>query len=119
MNIQISVRRMPISLDMKKVINETCNDLSSKFNDIQSIEVYLEDVNGPHKGGLDKCCHLKVRGQNHLSVDVTEIRRDLFSAFDKAFTRLVQIVKRKLSGKPFNPVGLLQGDAPFAGEDLA
>lgn len=110
---------MPISLDMKKVINETCNDLSSKFNNIQTIEVYLEDINGPHKGGLDKCCHLKVRGQNHLSVDVTEIRRDLFSAFDKAFTRLVQIIKRRLSGKSFGSVGLLQYDTSFPGEDMA
>lgn len=119
MNIQISVRRMPISLDMKKVINETCNDLSSKFNDIQTIEVYLDDINGPNKGGQDKCCHLKVRGPNHLCVDVTEIKRDLYSAIDKAFSRLVEIIKRKLSGKSFNPVGLLQGDASFPGEDLA
>lgn len=119
MNIQISVRRMPISLDMKKVINETCNDLSSKFNDIQSIEVYLEDINGPHKGGLDKCCHLKVRGQNHLCVDVTEIKRDLYSAIDKAFSRLVQLIKRRLSAKAFSPVGLLQSAAALPGEDLA
>lgn len=119
MNIQISVRRMPISLDMKKVINETCNDLSSKFNDIQTIEVYLEDINGPNKGGLDKCCHLKVRGPNHLSVDVTEIKRDLYSAIDKAFSRLVEIIKRKLSGRSFSANGLLQNTSSLAGEELA
>lgn len=107
MNIQISVRRMPISLGIKKVINETCNDLSSKINDIQTIEVYLEDINGPHKGGLDKRCHLKVRGKNHFSVDVVEVKRDLYSAIDKAFSRLIQVIKRKLSGKTFNSVGLL------------
>jgi ribosome-associated translation inhibitor RaiA len=119
MNIQISVRRMPISLDMKKVINETCNDLSSKFNDIQTIEVYLEDINGPNKGGLDKCCHLKVRGPNHLSVDVTEIKRDLYSAIDKAFSRLVEIIKRKLSAKSFSSIGLLQSATSLPGEELA
>jgi len=116
MNIQISVRRMPVSLGIKKVINETCNDLSSKFKDIQTVEVYLEDINGPHKGGFDKRCHLKVRGQNHLSVDVTEIKRDLYSAIDKAFARLIHIIKRKLSGKSFGSTGLLQSTPPISGK---
>ena len=118
MNIQISVRRMPISLGLEKVINETCNDLSSKFNHIQSIEVYLEDINGPHKGGLDKRCHLKVRGKNHLSIDVTEIKRDLYSAIDKAFTRLTQIIKRKFSEKSFGSIRLLQNASAISRGNL-
>lgn len=118
MNVQISVRRMPLSLGMEKVINETCNDISSKFNDIQTIEVYLEDINGPHKGGLDKRCHLKVRGQKHFNVDVTEIKRDLYSAIDKAFSRLIQIIKRKLSGKPVDSSDLLEKLAPVSAGSL-
>jgi len=35
-------------------------------------------------------------------VDVTEIKRDLYSAIDKAFSRLIQIIKRRLSAKAFS-----------------
>ena len=116
MNVQISVRRMPLSLGMEKVINETCNDISSKFHLIQTIEVYLEDVNGPHKGDLYKRCHLKVRGQKRLSVDITEIKRDLYSAIDKAFTRLIEIIKRKLSGRALGSTELLENIASVSKE---
>ena len=114
MNVQISVRRMPLSLGMENVINQTCNDISSKFHDIHIIEVYLEDINGPYKGGLDKRCHLKVRGLNHFSVDVTEISRDLYSAVDRAFSRLIQIIKRKLSGRALDSAALQEYFSSFS-----
>jgi len=118
MNVQISVRRMPLSLGMQKVISETCNDISLKFNFIKTIEVYLEDINGPYKGGLDKRCHIKVRRQRRLCVDIIEIKRDLYSAIDDAFSRLIQIIKRKLPGKAFGrSASLLENSLSSSNED--
>jgi hypothetical protein len=50
---------------------------------------------------------------------VTEIKRDLYSAIDKAFSRLVQLIKRRLSAKSISPAGLLQGATLLPEEDLA
>ncbi len=101
MSIRISVRRMSISLDMKKMIRETCEKLSGTYDDIQDIEIFIDDVNGPDKGGVDKRCHVKVRGVNHLSLDIVKVSRDIYTAIDLAFSRLVQLLKQEFKSHKF------------------
>jgi ribosome-associated translation inhibitor RaiA len=92
MNIQISVRRMTVSQVMKRVVRDLCSDIQNKCNRIQDIDVKIEDINGPNKSGMDKRCHLKVRGKEHLAIDVEEVDEDVLSAVDNAFRRLKQVL---------------------------
>ena len=92
MNIQISVRRMTVSQVVKQIVRNLCSDVQNKFNGIQNIDVKIEDINGPNKSGIDKRCHLKVRGKERLAIDVEEVDEDLHSAIDNAFRRLKQVL---------------------------
>ncbi len=99
MNIQISVRRMTIPQVMKQIVRELCSDIQNKCNGIQNIDVKIENINGHDISGMDKRCHLKVRGKEHLAVDVEELDEDIHSAIDSAFRRLKQVLMLR-SAKP-------------------
>jgi hypothetical protein len=67
--------------------------VQNNYGGIQNIHVKIEDVNGPHKTGIYKRCHLRVRGKEHLAIDVDEIDEDLGYAIDQAFCYLSQAVR--------------------------
>ncbi len=99
MNIQLSIRHMNISESLKGLIHELCNEVAALDSGIRQMEVTLDDVNGPHKAGIDKCCHLHLRGDDHLVIDIQEMDRELTYAIDQAFARLRQQVQRRKKGK--------------------
>lgn len=94
MNIQISTRHMTVSEVIKQMVRELCGEVHHKYGGIQNIDIKIEDMNGPHKAGIDKRCHLKVRGKEHLAIDIDEIDEDLDCAIDNAFHRLKQVLRR-------------------------
>ena len=96
MNVQISIRHMQASQVSKQSIRKLCGEIINKHEPINHIDVKIEDINGPYKAGIDKRCHLKVRGKNHLAIDVDDIDSDVNYAIDNAFRRLKKILKRKL-----------------------
>jgi len=93
MNVQISIRHMSVSQVVKQTVHELCSEVQNKYGDIQYIDVKIEDINGPHKAGIDKHCHLKVRGRERLTIDIDEIDEDLDCAIDNAFRHLKQALK--------------------------
>ena len=95
MNVQISIRHMQASDVSKQSIRILCGEIINRHEPINNIDVKIEDINGPHKAGIDKRCHLKVRGKNHLAIDVDDIDSDINHAIDNAFRRLKKILKRK------------------------
>lgn len=95
MNVQICIRHMQASQVSKQTIRKLCGEIINKYEPIKNIDVKIEDINGPHKAGIDKRCHLKVRGKNHLAIDVDDIDSDVNYAIDNAFRRLKKLLKRK------------------------
>jgi ribosome-associated translation inhibitor RaiA len=76
------------------MVNDFCHDLTKKYNNIQNIDVKIEDINGPFKTGIDKRCHLKVRGKDHLAIDIDDIDEDITYAIESAFHHLKKILER-------------------------
>ena len=99
MNVQISIRHMVASQVSKQMIRELCGEINNKYESVNNIDVKIEDINGPHKAGIDKRCHLKVRGRSHLSIDIEDIDADINCAIDNAFYRLTQKLERDLLHK--------------------
>ncbi len=62
---------------------------------IESVSVRLEDINGP-KGGLDKCCSIKVFIAHTPTVIIKEVREDMYEAIDTGVHRLAHVVTRKI-----------------------
>ena len=97
MNVQISIRHMMASQVSKQMIRELCGEISNQYKPIYNIDVKIEDTNDPYKAGIDKRCHLKVRGSNHLSIDIEDIDVDINCAIDNAFYRLKRALERNIS----------------------
>jgi ribosome-associated translation inhibitor RaiA len=83
---------MAVSQVVKKIVRDLCSEVQNKCNGIQDIDVKIEDINGHAKSGMDKRCHLKVRGKERLAIDVDEVDEDIHSAIDNAFRRLKQML---------------------------
>jgi len=93
MNVQISIRHMVASKAIKQMVKDLCYEVNDKYTNIQNIDVKIEDINGPYKAGIDKRCHLKVRGKDHLSIDIDDIDEDMTHAIDQAFNHLKKSLK--------------------------
>jgi hypothetical protein len=88
MDIQISIRHMIASLVNKKMVLELCGEINNKYKSVNIIDIKIEDINGPNKSGIDKRCHLKVRGKNNLMFDIDDIDTEIDCAIDNSFYHL-------------------------------
>ena len=102
---------MTVSKVIKKMVRELCSDIQNKYGEIQHIDIKIEDVNGPHKAGVDQRCHLKVRGKEHMAIDIDEIDEDLDCAIDNAFQRLKQSLKRRKLYQALRQVSVYNADS--------
>jgi ribosome-associated translation inhibitor RaiA len=101
MNVQISIRHLAVSPGVKQLVHELCEEVQNKYGEIQNIDVMIEGVNGSHKAGIDKRCHLRVRGMEHLVIDADGIDEDLGDAIYRAFRHLYQALRRDRSCRIF------------------
>ena len=62
---------------------------------VNSVLVRMGDVNGP-KGGIDKRCHLTVRGPALPPTTIENVNVDAYAAVDLAVERAGQAVAREL-----------------------
>jgi ribosome-associated translation inhibitor RaiA len=69
--------------------------LSRFARQVSSVVVRMGDVNGP-KGGVDKRCHVTVRGPALPSTTIENLNADAYVAVDLAVERAGQTVAREL-----------------------
>lgn len=84
---------MVVSKSIRQMIQDLCLEIKYKYSYIQNIDVKIADLNGPYKAGVDKRCHLKVRGHNHLAIDINDVDEDITHAIDRAFRHLKKTLK--------------------------
>ncbi len=63
---------------------------------ISRIDVRVSDVNGP-RGGLDKLCHVQVRGEGVRTFSLQALSGDAYAAVDVAVGRIARVVGRELA----------------------
>ena len=63
---------------------------------IKSLSVRLSDANGP-RGGLDKCCQIRVETGLHRNVIIREQQANIYTAVAIAVERAERAVLRQLS----------------------
>ena len=85
---------MIASLVNKKMILELCGEIKDKYKLVNKIDIKIEDINGPNKSGIDKRCHLKVRGNNNLTFDIDDIDTEIDCAIDNSFYHLNQALEK-------------------------
>ena len=70
--------------------------LAARDDHIVHAQVRLSDINGP-RGGVDKCCQLRIQLAGTSSVIVRDVSADMYAAIDKASRRISSSVGRRLS----------------------
>ena len=63
---------------------------------VDSVHVRLSDLNGP-KGGVDMQCHVQVNLNHSGTVFIHQVHEDIYSAIDRAATRLKRTVRRRIN----------------------
>lgn len=75
---------------------------------VAAVVVRVSDENGP-KGGVDKRCHVVVRGPAIGSVSLAVEPEDAYAAVDAACLKVAKIVGRELARLSEGRVGELEG----------
>ena len=70
--------------------------LAARDEHIVHAQVRLSDINGP-RGGVDKCCQLRIQLAGTSSVIVRDVSADMYAAIDKAARRISSSVGRRVS----------------------
>ena len=97
LKITVTARGVEVPDELKEFIHRRAHFGLGRFaSRIRGVTVRLEDVNGP-KGGLDKCCDIRVDAGLPTNVMVRERQENLHSAVSLAMERAQRALKRRLS----------------------
>ena len=97
MKIDIQALNFDLSDSILGCIKDRLNfTLSSRFDQIKSISIKVDDINGP-RGGLDKRCQVRIAMPRLKDVIIEDIQADLYVAIFRATDRASRTVKRRLN----------------------
>lgn len=99
MELRIQTRRVNLDEATRELIERRFGFALDQFNGwVSSVDVTIEDVNGP-RGGVDKQCRILVslRGGKHIKIE--DIDADLVSVINRVADRVSQVVARELERK--------------------
>jgi ribosome-associated translation inhibitor RaiA len=96
MPIEIQARSFVLTEEMTVYIERRIRfTFASRFDQIQYIRIVLYDVNGP-RGGIDKCCCVRVVLPHLRDVIIEDTEVNLYTAIDRAVGRAGRTVNRRL-----------------------
>ncbi len=85
------------SPSMREYVNDRLDiALGHVQNSIHFITVRMSDLNGPRRGGIDKCVQIQLKLSGLPTVIVTEVGASINSAIDRAARRIERVVERSL-----------------------
>ncbi|MGB4728464.1 MAG: HPF/RaiA family ribosome-associated protein [Thermogutta sp.] len=99
MELRIQTRRVNLDEATRELIERRIGFALDQFNGwVSSVDVTLEDVNGP-RGGVDKQCRIlaSLRGGKHIKIEDQDA--DLITVINRAADRLSQVVAREIDRK--------------------
>ena len=111
MNLQIKYLNIQPSENLDQYLKRRVDFAFSRFsNQILSIQIRLEDLNGP-KGGYDQCCKVLIKLKTKVII-IESRETSLYTAIDQACDRsqrqvsrsLDRMRNRKLRFIPYNPL---------------
>jgi ribosome-associated translation inhibitor RaiA len=97
MMIAIQSRDFPLTNALNNHVHKRLGfTLGRAAGQVRRIAVRLSDLNGP-RGGIDKRCFIEVRLDRMAPVVVEDVQSDLYTAIDRAASRIGRAVIRRLA----------------------
>ncbi len=96
MDIQVRFRGLePSEFLREHAVQQALVHLSRFGRDLSTVVLRIGDLNGP-KGGVDKSCHVTVRGPRIGTATIEERSEQPYAAVDVAIERAARSVAREL-----------------------
>ena len=97
MQIDIQARDFALTQALNNHIRRRLDfALSSRYDQVQRIDIRLSDINGP-RGGSDKCCKVHVVLPQLIDVIIEDTETDMYAAINRAIDRAGRTVTRRLA----------------------
>jgi ribosome-associated translation inhibitor RaiA len=93
MSIHIQARGFPLSKALKAAVEKHMLEILVSHEGIRGVDVRLEDINGKHRGGVDKRCQVILKQDNAPALILRSTQADMYLAIRNCAARL----KRSLS----------------------
>ena len=95
MNIEIRTHNLEVSDFVRSHVERRLGFALARFgNRTDRVLVRLSDVNGPHRGGIDKRCQIEVGVRPAANVRVEDTDADWMTSVDRAADRASRAVAR-------------------------
>lgn len=95
--MQLDIRGLDIHLTdaLKEHVQKQLKQaLARSAAQMNTVHVYLNDINGPH-GGIDKRCQIEVAFHGGGTTFVEDVNEDLYVAISRAAARLKRVVRKR------------------------
>jgi len=97
LKLNLSAHGVEVPPDLREFVHRRAHFGLGRFaGRIRAITVRLADVNGP-RGGLDKCCDVRVDAGLPSEIFVREQQDSLYSAVSHAMERAERALRRRIS----------------------
>ncbi|MDP3540204.1 MAG: HPF/RaiA family ribosome-associated protein [Azonexus sp.] len=98
MHVQIQVKGLSKATQLRRFASRKLEAALSRFSHvIQDVNVRINDINGPDRGGVDKLCRVVLRFKDNSIIVIEELGSEVLQVIDRVADRLHQIVSRQLS----------------------
>jgi ribosome-associated translation inhibitor RaiA len=97
MQIVIQARGLDLTAELREYVDRRLRFAFDRASYVlASVSVVLSDINGP-RGGNDKCCRIRLVGNEALDMVVEDTQADLHVAVDRAADRAGRTLARRLA----------------------
>jgi putative sigma-54 modulation protein len=97
MKMRVTARGVELTTELRDYVTRRVHFGLGRFaGKIKSLSVQLADINGP-RGGIDKCCDIRVDAGLSQKVVVRERQQTIHAAVALAIERVERVVERQLS----------------------
>jgi ribosome-associated translation inhibitor RaiA len=80
MSIHIQARGFPLSKALKAAVEKHMLEILVSHEGIRGVDVRLEDINGKHRGGVDKRCQVILKQDNAPALILRSTQADMYLA---------------------------------------
>ncbi|RMF96963.1 MAG: HPF/RaiA family ribosome-associated protein [Planctomycetota bacterium] len=106
MELRVQTRHVNLDSTTRDLLDRRMNFALGQFNGwIHSVDVVLEDVNGP-KGGVDKHCRVLVSLRGGKVIKIEDLDADLVTVINRTADRVSQAVGRELDRRKHRKGGM-------------
>lgn len=98
MLVQVHVKGLARASRLRSFAAAKLNGTLARFSHaVREVSVRMHDVNGPHRGGIDKLCRVVLRLRDNSVLVVEELGINMTEVIDRTTDRLHHIVSKRAS----------------------